>query len=431
MPWLAEDQVSMGEPSSQSVPRDPEQVWDRSDADDLIAVIQELSMARTLACVQEVVRHAARNLTGADGATFVLRDGEQCFYADENAIEPLWKGRRFPMSACISGWSMLNRKPAIIQNIFEDPRVPVDAYRPTFVKSLAMMPIRTRQPVGAIGIYWARSHLASPGEVRLLQALADSTSIAIENVTLIGELKAAKEAAETASRLKDEFLATVSHELRTPLNPIVAWSGLLLDESLSESETREAVEAIHEGALQELRHVDALLDVSQIIAGQLHIEQRPSSLAPIVEAAIASIAPAARAKEIRVEFTPGDTAHEVRVDAKRMQQVAWNLLSNAVKFTPRGGTVRASLEVAGSELRLVVADSGEGILPEFAPHLFQRFRQADGSNTREAGGMGLGLAMVRHLVELHGGTVAASSPGRGMGSTFTVSLPLPGLKAAA
>ena len=161
--------------------------------------------------------------------------------------------------------------------------------------------------MGAIGIYWARFHLASAEEVRLLQALADSTSIAIENVRLLDELKAAKEAAEAASRLKDEFLATVSHELRTPLIPIVAWSSLLLTESLGEVESREAIEAIHEGALQELHHVEALLDVSRIIAGRLHVEQKPASLASIVEAAIASIAPAARAISRSWPLSP--TAH--------------------------------------------------------------------------------------------------------------------------
>src|SRR5574341_1374766 len=207
----------MGETSTNRA-EDPDR---RAGSERIIGVIQELSMARDLAGIQEIVRHAARELTGADGATFVLRDGERCFYADEDAIEPLWKGKRFPMSACISGWAMLNRRAAVIEDIYSDPRIPVEAYRPTFVKSLAMIPIRTKAPVGAIGNYWARRHLASAEEVRLLQALADSTSIAIENVTLLSELRAAKEAAEVASWLKVGFLATVSHVLRTPLNPIV------------------------------------------------------------------------------------------------------------------------------------------------------------------------------------------------------------------
>jgi two-component system CheB/CheR fusion protein len=395
----------------------------RAATDRLIGAIQELSMARSLAGIQEIVRHAARELTGADGATFVLRDVDQCYYVDEDAIEPLWKGRRFPMSACISGWAMLNRKPAIIEDIFQDARVPVDAYRPTFVKSLAMVPIRAMEPIGAIGNYWARPHRATEAEVRLLQALADSTSIAIENVTLLDSLRSAKEAAEVASRLKDEFLATISHELRTPLNPIVGWSSLLLEETLTASEVRQAVEEIHAGALKELAHVEALLDVSQIIAGRTSLETGPTDLGPIVKAAIRSVQSAALAKNIRIEFCEESEVPRVDVDEKRMQQVAWNLLSNAVKFTPNSGSVRVTAMRSPTEVCLVVSDTGEGIDPDFAPSLFQRFRQEDGSSTRSAGGMGLGLAMVRHLVELHGGRVSAQSSGKGLGSTFTVALP--------
>lgn len=150
----------------------------------LLHTVQELSLARDLPSVQEIVRHAARQLTGCDGATFVLRDGDRCHYADEDAIAPLWKGKRFPMDMCISGWAMLNRSPAVIPDIYADPRIPYEAYRPTFVKSLVMVPIRTRDPIGAIGNYWAKPHLPGHKEVQLLQALADSISIALENIQL-------------------------------------------------------------------------------------------------------------------------------------------------------------------------------------------------------------------------------------------------------
>jgi diguanylate cyclase (GGDEF)-like protein len=155
----------------------------------LIRVVQELSMAKDVERVAEIVRSAARELTGADGATFVLRDGQQCFYRDEDAISPLWKGQRFPMSACISGWVMLNRRATTIPDIYTDPRVPHEAYRPTFVKSLVMVPIRTLEPIGAIGTYWATPHEAGEKQVELLQALADSTSIALENVRVYAELE--------------------------------------------------------------------------------------------------------------------------------------------------------------------------------------------------------------------------------------------------
>jgi putative two-component system response regulator len=159
---------------------------------ELIETIQQLSLARSVESIQTIVRHTARRLTGADGATLVLRDGDLCYYADEDAIAPLWKGQRFPMSACVSGWAMLNRRPARIPDIYADDRIPADAYRPTFVKSLVIVPIRKLDPIGAIGNYWAEHHEPSDREVMLLQALADSTAMAMENVRMIGELEAAR-----------------------------------------------------------------------------------------------------------------------------------------------------------------------------------------------------------------------------------------------
>lgn len=156
--------------------------------DHLVHVIQKLSMVRDMETLSALVRHAARELTGADGATFVLRDGDQCHYRDEDAIGPLWKGQRFPMSACVSGWVMQHREPVMIEDIYADPRVPQDAYRPTFVHSLVMVPIRTLDPIGAIGNYWAGRHRSTPEEVYLLRALADSTSVAMENVRMFEDL---------------------------------------------------------------------------------------------------------------------------------------------------------------------------------------------------------------------------------------------------
>ena len=155
----------------------------------LVEVVQGLSLAKDLTAVMELVRKAARQLTGADGASFVLREGDNCFYADEDAIEPLWKGQRFPISICVSGWAMTHRKAVAIPDIFEDARIPVEAYRPTFVRSLAMVPIRTQDPIGAIGNYWARTHVPTPGEMQILQALADSTAVAMENIRIREELE--------------------------------------------------------------------------------------------------------------------------------------------------------------------------------------------------------------------------------------------------
>jgi response regulator RpfG family c-di-GMP phosphodiesterase len=179
---------------------------------ELIETIQQLSMARSIEQIQAIVRHTARRLTGADGATFVLRDGDRCHYADEDAIAPLWKGQRFPMSTCISGWVMLNRRPAMIPDIYADDRIPADAYRPTFVKSLLMVPIRQMSPIGAIGNYWSERHEASERETILLQALADSTAVAMENVRMIAELEAARRDSLVRLAIAAEFRDDGSHQ---------------------------------------------------------------------------------------------------------------------------------------------------------------------------------------------------------------------------
>src|SRR5262245_10431154 len=179
----------------------------------LVEVVQRLSLARDLPTVQEIVRHAARQLTGADGATFVLRDGDRCHYADEDAIAPLWKGQRFPMSACISGWAMLNRRSAVIEDIYADDRIPHDAYRPTFVKSLVMVPIRVMDPIGAIGTYWATTRQPTAEEVRLLQALANTTAVALENVRVFTELEERVKARTAELEAKNAQLAAANREL--------------------------------------------------------------------------------------------------------------------------------------------------------------------------------------------------------------------------
>jgi PAS domain S-box-containing protein len=253
-----------------------------------------------------------------------------------------------------------------------------------------------------------------------------------ERARLLGREQAARAEAERASRLKDEFLATLSHELRTPLTAIVGWVRMLRQGALDERSWRHALAVVDRNTEALTRLVEDLLDISSITMGRLRLESLPVELAPVVQAAADAVRHAASAKAIRLEIAVDPAVGPVAGDAARLQQVVWNLLSNAVKFTPHGGRIDVALTRAGSDAELTVRDTGQGIKPEFLPRLFDRFSQQDATTTRTHGGLGMGLAIVRHLVELHGGVVRAESPGPGRGATFTVRLPqIPGRPAPA
>ncbi len=241
---------------------------------------------------------------------------------------------------------------------------------------------------------------------------------------LLEREKAAREEAQAANRAKDEFLATLSHELRTPLNAILGWVRLMGSGNLDAQTMQRAIEIIERNTRLQAQLIEDLLDVSRIISGKLRLDLRPAAISSVVEAAIESVRPTADAKHITLEFHATAPADSVLIDHGRMQQVVWNLLSNALKFTPEGGRVTISLESSDSTLSLRVADTGAGINAEFLPFVFDRFRQEDAATTRAHGGLGLGLSIVRHLVELHGGRVSAESGGEGKGATFAVHLPL-------
>jgi CheY-like chemotaxis protein/two-component sensor histidine kinase len=227
-----------------------------------------------------------------------------------------------------------------------------------------------------------------------------------------------------ANRLKDEFLATVSHELRTPLTAILGWAHLLRTGQLGEKSATGALETIERNARAQSQLIDDLLDVSRIITGNLRLDVRQLDPGSFIEAAIEALRPAAEAKNVRIQKVMDTGVVSVAGDPARLQQVVWNLLSNAIKFTPKGGRVQVRLVRINSHIEIAVSDTGAGIAPEFLPHVFERFRQADQKTTRHYGGLGLGLSIVRHLVELHGGTVQAQSAGEGQGATFVVQLPM-------
>jgi len=245
-----------------------------------------------------------------------------------------------------------------------------------------------------------------------------------EQIQAHTELDAAYRQAEESSRLKEEFLATISHELRTPLSAILGWARMLRLGQLSKENAAKALDTIERNARAQAQLIDDLLDVSRIVTGKLRMDVRPSDPSSFIDAAVDAVRPAAEAKGVRMQKVMDTGLISIPGDPVRLQQVIWNLLSNAIKFTPRGGRVQIRSERVNSHLEIVVSDTGQGISPDFLPHVFDRFRQADQKTSRQHGGMGLGLAIVRHLVELHGGNVSAASDGEGKGSTFIVRLPI-------
>jgi len=278
--------------------------------------------------------------------------------------------------------------------------------------------------IGTIEVQSYQKNVYRPEHVTAMSMAANLTAVAIENVRLLKLERTAREAAEESNRLKDEFLATVSHELRTPLTAILGWSRLLEGGTLDDSVTQQAVETIGRNAKAQAQIVDDILDVSRIITGNLYIDLHPLEVVPVVENAINVVRPTADAKGIKIETYFDSAPAMISGDANRLQQVVWNLLSNAVKFTDSGGRVCVKVSRVDSTVEIKVSDTGQGISKEFLPYVFDRFRQADSTTTRQHGGLGLGLAIARHLVEIHGGMIKAESQGDGRGASFTIKLPL-------
>jgi len=389
-----------------------------------VRVVQELSLARDLDTIMKIVREAARSLTGADGATFILRDGEQCYYADEDAIAPLWKGRRFPMTACISGWAMLNRQPAIIEDIYVDPRIPHEAYRPTFVKSLAMVPVRALDPIGAIGNYWARQHAPSAEEVRLLQALADTTAVAMENVRVYTELeqRVRKRTAEleTANGDLESFSYSVSHDLRAPVRAIAGFTGLLREDHRDslDKEAQRKLGVIENEAIRLGSLIDELLEFSRL--GRRALEPVELDMEKLAEQAFQR--QLQEQHRANVELRLGSALPPAIGDPTLIEQVWANLLSNAVKFSSKKErpVVEIAASSAGGEHVYSVRDNGAGFDPNYEAKLFAVFQRLH--HDHEFPGTGVGLALVDRILKRHGGRIwADGKPGEG--ATFYFALP--------
>ena len=390
----------------------------------LVGVVQELSRARDIDAVTAIVRRAARELTGADGATFVLRDGDKCFYAEENAIAPLWKGKRFPMEICISGWVMLNAKPALIPDIYVDPRIPTEAYRPTFVKSLAMVPVRREAPIAAIGNYWAYNHAATDEEVAILQALADTTSVALENAHLYASLRDKVDQLQAqAARIQAQheslevFARALAHDLKEPVRTVRAFSELIASHDDPPETKAGYFELIRRAADRMSMLVDTVFEYTQLDDPD-RVIRKPCDMAQACDAATDNLAQLIREHEAVVAVTdlPVVEAHPAH-----MMQVLQNLIANAVRHNPKGVQVDVSCAEDGDDFRFSVADTGYGVAEADAERIFLPFKRL---NLNEEGA-GLGLPACRKIVALYGGRIWCENRPEG-GAVFHFTLPKPG-----
>jgi signal transduction histidine kinase/ActR/RegA family two-component response regulator len=335
--------------------------------------------------------------------------------------------RRYPPTLAVEGPAIraIRTGQAVVENASSPEKARRSAQSPEHlallqrfgVRSFMMVPLRSRgRALGlfSTGSFGGRHYDAH--DLALARDVAARAALALDNAILYRN-------AQEANRLKEDFLATLSHELRTPLNALLGWMHILKMSSIDDATRKRALESIERNARAQSVLINDLLDVSRVISGKLHLEQAPVDLSSVVLAAIDAIRPAVRAREIDLKVSLGSVAREVLGDGDRLQQVMWNLLSNAVKFTPPLGRIEVSVEELATSVQITVADNGAGIDSAFLPHVFERFRQGDSSTTRMQSGLGLGLAIVRHLVDLHGGSVMVASDGPGKGSSFVVALP--------
>jgi len=389
----------------------------------LVSTVQQLSLARDMDTVMKIVRTAARQLTGADGATFVLRENDKCYYADEDAVTPLWKGSRFPIEACISGWAMLNSKPAVIEDIYVDRRIPADAYRPTFVKSLVMVPIRTADPIGAIGNYWAVKRQPEESEIWLLQSLADITAVTIENVKVYNELEQrVKERTIQLEQINKEleaFSYSVSHDLRSPLRAIGSYTNFLLESN--GSQMNEEGHELSQKLISSVQHMNTLIDdmLHFFKTDKKELTRLPVDMKVMVQQVVDQIKEQEKHREIDFII---DELPAANADPGLIKQVWANLIDNAVKYTGKKekAQVQIGTEKNGTEALYFIKDNGAGFDMRYADKLFGVFQRLHAAHDFE--GTGVGLATVQRIITRHGGRIwVDAKPGEG--AAFYFSLP--------
>lgn len=421
-----------------------------STAQTLLAVVRSLSYLQAPDEIMAVVRKAVRDLLGSDGATFILREGNRVHYADEDAIAPLWKGHRFPINSCISGWSILHRSSVVIEDIYADPRIPIAAYKPTFVKSLAMVPIRPLDPLGAIGAYWATRHLATSDELALLESIADATAIAFANARLFDEaqrelaerrkiedqlhalnLHLEKKVAERTRTLEetlkelDLFASTVSHDLRSPLRSMRGLSQILLEEGGGrlEPEQTDLLRKIVGSADRMQALIESLLAYSRLSREEVKLQD--IRLEEAVDRLLRELRDEIEEREAEIKVD--HPLLPVRGHPMLLHQALSNLLRNSLKFVERGTRprIRIRAEAARDSVRLWIEDNGIGIPEEYHDRIFKVFERLHPS--AHYPGSGLGLSIVKRAIDRLGGKVGViSSPGEG--SRFWFELPHAGIE---
>ncbi|MGB8600983.1 MAG: ATP-binding protein [Rhizomicrobium sp.] len=387
----------------------------------LVDVVQLLSQARTLDAVVQIVRRAARELTGADGATFVLRDNGQCYYVEENAISPLWKGKRFPLNVCISGWVMQNAQAVVIDDIYADPRIPADVYRPTFVKSLAMVPVRRKEPVAAIGNYWATHHHPTDHEVAILQALADTTSVALENTQLYADLQSQIDIVrQREARISEQrdtleiFTRSLAHDLKEPVRTICSFAEMIDDSTFTDAAACEPMQYVRAAAQRMDLMIRKVFNYTQL-CGTYTFEMENLKLDDAVTEAIRRLSPLIKGLNAVIS---SDALPVVSVNREQAITLMENLIANAIEHTPHPVKIHiAATRETNGNWGICVSDNGPGIAPEYQEKIFKPFFRLDRKETHA----GLGLTVCRKIVELQGGTISCSTtPGHGTEIRFTL-----------
>lgn len=398
----------------------------------LLVAARDLATVRDVATIAGITCAAARELTAADGTTFVLREGDRCVCVDERGLAPLWKGRAFPLASSVSGWVMTNAEAAVIPDVFGDRRVPLEVCSATPVRSVVVVPLGTTEPIATLGAYWISPHQPSDDEVAVLKMLAASAALALDNARLYQDLhravqseRDARLAAEAARRAKDELLTLVAHELRQALHASLAAVRVLaqVHASSATSSTLAGTNAPHEVVHRQLeqmsRLVDDLVDAAGVVYGHVDLSLEAVHVSSLIQQVTDAMQPIMNERKLQFTVVPPVRPVWIRADAGRIQQVLMNVLMNAAQYTDSGGVVQMTVHCSEGFVTTTVRDNGRGIEPALLPHIFELFTR--GASDRA--GVGVGLSVARRLVELHQGRLEVRSAGPGLGSEFIIVLP--------